>query len=75
MGAEDIKQYFQAYLDNFIKHKVVYQEQDGYLQRLASARICAHLLSQFNPKRKKELTELAATFRNDLDSLSQNYVW
>jgi len=65
----------QAYLDDFVQRQDDYRKQGGYFHRLASAEVAAGFLSRFHPEEKKELEELAATFRKNWKSLNSRYIW
>ena len=72
---EQIISDFQAYLDDFIQHQEVYQNQDGYFPRLASAEISARFLLRFQPEEKGTFEELSEAFRNSLQSINRTHIW
>ena len=64
-----------SYIDDFIQKKEVYKNESGYLQRLATADICARFLAKEKPKDSNKYTTQAYEFREEIKTINQRQVW
>ena len=63
------------YTDDFVQNKGFYMQENGSLMRLTSAEIAARTLSQLNPSEKDRYQTYMLQFREDINTLRQEYVW
>ncbi|MHC4926796.1 MAG: hypothetical protein ACYTER_05615 [Planctomycetota bacterium] len=65
----------QSYLDDFIKNRDAYRKEDGYFQRLTSARIAAQAIKESLPAKKAHYASAAKDFLQESNSLKNHYAW
>ena len=72
---ENVYRDITNYLDDFTQEKEALKKESGYLQRLATADICARFLAQERPKDSKRYVAQSREFRKETGTIRQHNVW
>ncbi len=63
------------YLEDFVQHQEQYKDEDGYLQSLSSARICADFLAGQHPQEKQQYETLSQALKRESNAVKERSIW